>query len=290
MTQVADKTVLVTGAAMGMGLRHAQRAVAAGAARVILWDVNERALGAAAESLATSKTKILTQVVDISDVDSIEEGARRSLADAGPVHVLFNNAGIVTPGSFLDHTATDIERTIRINTLGVMHVARLFLPGMIASREAHLVNISSASALMPLPYGSVYASSKWAVYCWSDSVRLELKDAGHHHVKVTTVCPSFVATGMFEGAKAPTSTRFLTTDEIVNAIWRGMERNQPIVIAPPMAKIVLPLRALLPTGIFDFLADKVFGSYSAMKTLRGRGVGPKADSRPAASPELSRTK
>ncbi len=170
----------------------------------------------------------------------------------------------------MSHSAKDIERTIQVNTLGVMHVARVLLPAMVQAPAAHIVNIASASALLPLPYGSVYAASKWAAYCWSESLRIELEDM-HPTVKVTTVCPGFVATGMFEGATAPRTTRFLTTDEIVDAIWRGLERNKAVVIAPPMANIVLPLRAFLPLSVFDFLARKVFLSYSAMKTLKGRG-------------------
>jgi short-subunit dehydrogenase len=270
MTRVADKTVLITGAGMGMGRLHADRASQRGARRIVLWDINPSALEQAADELRRRGAQVSAYRVDVSQVDQIEEAAERVLADVGPVQILFNNAGVVTPGDFLSHTPADIEKTIRINTLGVMHVARMFLPAMLEQPEAHLVNISSASALLPLPYGSIYAASKWAVYCWSESLRLELEDQKRTNVKVTTVCPSFVATGMFEGAKAPKTTRFLTTEEIGDAIWTGMERNRSMVIAPPLAKIVLPLRGLLPRPVFDFLARNVFGSYSAMKPLRGR--------------------
>ena len=271
MTQVAGKTVLITGAGMGMGKRHAERAVERGAGRVILWDINEQAMAETAEPLRRSGAKVDTYVVDVSHVDQIEQAAASVLDDVGAVEVLFNNAGIVTPGDFMSHSAQDIERTIRVNTLGIMHVARTLLPAMVQAPAAHIVNIASASALLPLPYGSVYAASKWAAYCWSESLRIELEDM-HPTVKVTTVCPSFVATGMFEGATAPRTTRFLTTDEIVDAIWKGLEKNKAVVVAPPVANIVLPLRAFLPLSIFDFLARKVFLSYSAMKTLKGREV------------------
>ena len=270
MTKVAAKTVLITGAAMGMGRLHAERAAERGASRIVLWDVNKAALDDTAQHLSAWKTTVETYIVDVSDPASIEESAREVLSK-GPVHVLFNNAGIVVPGDFLSHTPEQIERTIRINTLGVMYVARAFLPDMIKAREAHLVNIASASSLMPLPYGSVYAASKWACYCWSESVRLELEDQGHRNVHVTTVCPSFVATGMFEGAKAPYTTRFLTTEEIVDAVWRGMEKNKILVLAPFAVRSTLPMRALLPTRVFDFISRNFFGINDAMKNLRGRG-------------------
>ncbi|MBY0588384.1 SDR family NAD(P)-dependent oxidoreductase [bacterium] len=273
MTQVAGKTVLITGAGMGMGQRHAQVAAERGARRIILWDINQDAAEQTAEPLRRSGTRADTFRVDVSSVDQIDDAADRVQSEIGPVEILFNNAGIVTPGAFMNHSARDIDRTIQVNTLGIMHVARAFLPAMVRTPSAHLVNISSASALMPLPYGSVYAASKWAAYCWSESLRIELEDS-HPHVKVTTVCPAFVATGMFEGASAPRSTRFLTTDEIVSAIWKGLEKNRPIVMAPAMTRIVLPLRAFLPLSIFDFLGRNIFKSYSAMKTLKGRGPAP----------------
>lgn len=271
MTKVADKTVLVTGAAMGMGRLHAQRAAERGAKRVVLWDINRDALDDAARHLSQWTPNIETYIVDVSNVSSIEDAARQTLLN-GTVDVLFNNAGIVVPGDFLSHSPEQIDRTIRINTLGVMYVARAFLPAMIKQGSGHLVNISSASALMPLPYGSVYAASKWACYCWSESVRLELEDQGHRHVHVTTVCPSFVATGMFEGAKAPFLTRFLTTEEIVDAVWKGLERNKILVLAPFAAHFTLPMRAMLPTRVFDAISRHFFGISDAMKNLRGRSA------------------
>lgn len=270
MTRVADKTVLITGSAMGMGRLHAERAVERQAGHLVLWDVQEAPLMQTAEDLRRMGARVHPQVVDIADPDAVASAADHVLGEVGPVHVVFNNAGVVVPGDFVSHTQEDIEKIIRINTLGVMHVAHAFLPAMIESSEAHLVNIASASSLMPLPYGSVYAASKWAVYCWSESVRLELKSQGHDHVHVTTVCPSFVATGMFEGAKPPRLTRFLRTEEIVDAVWNAMERNRIVVVEPAAARLVMPLRGLLPIRWFDFLAERVFGTYSAMKGLRGR--------------------
>lgn len=269
MTKVAGKTVLVTGAAMGMGRLHAQRALQGGAGQLILWDANEPALAATCRELGATGRNIDSAVVDVSDIAAIEVSARDALDRHGPVHVLINNAGIVVPGAFADQSPDQIERVIRINVLGAMHVARAFLDSMRQLPEAHLVNIASASALMPLPFGAVYASSKWAVYCWSESLRLELEDLGLRHIHVTTVCPSFVATGMFAGARAPRFTRFLKPIEVVDAAWRGMERNKPLVLTPWITRTVLPMRALLPRAAFDWISRRFFGVYDSMKPLKG---------------------
>ena len=270
MTKIADKTVLITGAAMGMGRLHAQRAVREKARHIVLWDLQEASLESTADELRRDGASVHTEVVDISSVDAIERAAERTLREVGLVQILFNNAGVVKPGDFLGHGVAGIERTFRVNTLGVMHVTRLFLPGMIASPSSHLVNISSASALMPIAYGSVYAASKWAVYCWSESLRLELEDQGHRHVKVTTVCPSFVGTGMFEGGKAPPMTRFLTPEGIVDSVWRAVSRDRILVIEPAMARSILPLRALLPTRVYDWIGRHIFRTHESLKGLTGR--------------------
>lgn len=274
MTRVAGKTVLVTGAGMGMGRMHAERAVRDSAAKLVLWDRNEQALAETAETLRGRGAKVHTFVVDVSDMEAISYAAARTLDDVGPIHLLVNNAGVVVPGAFSSQSHEEIEQVIRVNTLGAMHVVRAFLDSMTRLPESHIVNIASASALMPLPYGAVYAASKWAVYCWSESLRLELEDMGHRHVRVTTVCPSFVATGMFEGAKAPKLTRFLRTDEVVDAVWTAVERDKVLVMVPFMTRTALPMRALLPRAWFDFLARRLFGVYGAMKQLRGRASSP----------------
>jgi all-trans-retinol dehydrogenase (NAD+) len=69
---------------------------------------------------------------------------------------------------------------------------------------------------------ATYAASKWAVIGWSDSVRLELKQAGFDHVKVTTVCPYYVNTGMFDGAKSAPLLPILEPAEVVDESWKGM--------------------------------------------------------------------
>lgn len=281
MTRIADKTVLVTGAGMGMGRLHAERAVELGAARVVLWDCNENALAEAADALRGRRASIHTYVVDVSDFEAVGYAAARTLDEAGPVHILINNAGIVAPGAFVSQSHEDVERVMRVNALGAMHVARAFLEAMVQSPEAHLVNISSASAHMPLPFGAVYAASKWAVYCWSESLRIELKELGRGHVRVTTVCPSFVATGMFEGARAPAGTRFLQPHEVVDATWNAVARDKALVLIPFLTRTALPMRALLPRSWFDFVARRVFGVYTAMRSLRGRGGEPASSPAPA---------
>ncbi len=199
---VAGKKVLVTGAAMGLGKLFAERAVREGAAAVVLWDINEPALKETAEGMTGRGTQIHTQVVDVSDREAIVAAAATTRETVGDIDVLVNNAGIVRGNTYFWETenVADIEKTMAINSLAPMYITLEFLPAMVrGTGQARVLTIASSAGLVSNPRMSVYAASKWAALGWSDSVRLELEQAGHDHVKVTTVCPTYIDTGMFDG-------------------------------------------------------------------------------------------
>lgn len=268
MKTVKNKVVLITGAAMGMGRLYAERGVEEGA-RVVLWDINSKVLRKTVKELIEKGGNVDSYIVDVSNPEAIDRTAKRVLDEIGVVDVLINNAGIVVGADFVDHSTTDIERTIKINVLGPMHVARAFLPEMIKKKEGHIVNIASAAGLISNPRMSVYAASKWAVIGWSDSLRLELEQAGYKNIHVTTVTPSYVDTGMFEGVKAPFLTPILKPEDIVNAAWKGMKKGEVFVRAPFIVNLTPFLKGVLPTRVFDYVAQKL-NVYSSMEEFKGR--------------------
>src|SRR3954467_2421172 len=134
MKSTADKIVLVTGAAMGLGKLFARTAVDEHAAAVVLWDINESALKDTAAELEAAGGTVHSYVVDISSAASIGNAAQAVRAEVGDVQVLINNAGIVRGnGYFWENTTRDVEQTLLINSIGPMLVAREFLPAMVAS-------------------------------------------------------------------------------------------------------------------------------------------------------------
>lgn len=269
---VAGQRVLITGAAMGMGRVYAERAVEERAAAVVLWDVNRDALEATAESLRAQGGAVHTFVVDLSRREAIADAADRVRRDVGDIDILFNNAGIVRGKYFWEHEpAGDIELTMAVNALAPMHVAREFLPAMIANRrESRIVNIASASGLVSVPRMSVYGASKWAVTGWSDSLRLELEQAGHRHVRVTTVNPTYIGTGMFAGAKPMVMTPIMTPEYVTGRVWRAMKRGTPRLWLPKSVYLSAALKGILPLRAFDWMADRVFGVYRSMDSFTGR--------------------
>ncbi|CAN5340907.1 hypothetical protein BH09ACT6_BH09ACT6_08600 [soil metagenome] len=273
---VRNATVLVTGAAGGMGLLYARRAVAEGARAVVMWDVNAEALDDVAAQLRGSaqgsKTKVVAAAVDLSDRDAIRAAAERVRDRVGTPDVIVNNAGIVAGSFFWQHDEErDILKTIQVNTLAPMYVVRAFLPDMIASaRPARILNIASAAGLFAVPRMSVYAASKAAVMGWSESLRLELKREGHRRVTVTTIAPSYVTTGMFEGATAPLLTHLLTPEYVVDRAWRAMLAGRAVLLLPRAVVAAKAAHGILPVAAWDAVADRLFHIYSSMSGFVGR--------------------
>ncbi len=269
MSTFKGKTVLITGGAMGLGRLMAERSASEGAGRIILWDINAAALEETAGGLRGKGHTVETAIVDVSSLDSIREHAKAVLDAHGIVDIVFNNAGIVVGKLFLDHTHEDFERTIRINTLGVMHVARAFLPAMAAKGDGHIINIASAAGLMPVPRQSAYSPSKWACLSFSETLRLEMEEC-KTGVKVTTVCPSYIDTGMFAGAKAPLLTPILKPAYVVDQIIAAVKSDRILLRLPWIVNILPFMRGTMPSRVFDFLAGSIFGVYKSMDHFKGR--------------------
>lgn len=276
MKSVAGKNVLITGAAKGMGRLFAERAVADGAAVVVLLDVDEAALNATLDDLAepaAGVSELSGYIVDVSSAGEVADTAAAVLDEVGRIDVLVNNAGVVRGNHYF--WETDLERdakfTIDVNTLAPMYVAHAFLPAMIASPgECRMLNLASAAGFTPNPRMAVYAASKWAVIGWSDSVRLELKQAGHDHVKVTTVCPYYTRTGMFDGASSAPLLPILDPADVVDEAWKAMLAGRSFVVLPKTVMLSEMLKGVVPIDVRDFIADRVIGVYHTMDDFTGR--------------------
>ena len=275
MNNLIDSTVLITGGAGGIGTAIA-RAFGAEGSRIILADIDAAGLENAQRALQDLGHSCEVQPLDVTSPQSIEE-ARDQIHDrVGPIQVLVNNAGIVHGGAFLDVPLEHHLRTYRVNVEGVVTMTHIFLSDLLVADRGHLVNMASASGYIGLPYGSSYASSKWAVIGFSESIRLELEKQGHGHVGVTTVCPSYVDTGMFEGAKPPLLTKFLTPDQLAAKIVHAVQTGQDLLLEPFLAKITPFLAHALPRRVSDRLAD-LLGANTSMAAWQGHPSHPTSD-------------
>jgi NAD(P)-dependent dehydrogenase (short-subunit alcohol dehydrogenase family) len=197
MEDFARRTAVITGAASGFGLEFARLARAEGM-RLVLADVNGQALEAAIAGLGDS-TDIVAVEVDVSQSEQVEELAEVARSSFGPVHLLFNNAGVGAGGYIWESSEQDWEWVMGVNLMGVVHGLRHFVPGMLASSRggepAHIVNTASVAGWLNAPLMGVYNVSKQAVVSLTETLYHDLRLAGAN-VGVTLLSPAFVATGI----------------------------------------------------------------------------------------------
>ena len=268
MRTLTGKRVLITGGASGIGKSLAQRFAAEGA-DLILVDLNDTLLQQTAAELGAGGRRVRAHAADVTDTAGILALRDKVHADGGPIDVLVNNAGLVFGGPFLELPLEKHLTTYRVNTMGLVAVTHAFLPDLIGRPDAHLVNVASASGYIGLPYGSTYASSKWAVLGFSESLALELELEGHHHVHVTAVCPSYVATGLIDGARPPLGTRLLTAERVAERTVAAVLADRPRVSMPWLSQVTPVLKGITPFRLFYRVAAKL-GVNTSMMRWRGR--------------------
>jgi all-trans-retinol dehydrogenase (NAD+) len=157
-----------------------------------------------------------------------------------------------------------------VNALAHYWTTRAFLPAMVEHGSGHVVTIASAAGLAGMPRMAAYAASKHAAVGFADSLRVEVAREAPG-VRTTLVCPYYVDTGMFAGARTrfPWLLPILHEEDVVARIARAVERDQERVLLPPLVHL-LPLVTALPTRVGDRVMDAL-GVSASMDRFVGRG-------------------
>jgi len=267
MENVAGKIALITGGAMGMGRLVAFRFARDGA-RVVLWDLNQAELDKTINDLKKMGADATGYIVDVTDVDKVNEAADKVRSDVGSVDILVNNAGVVAGGNFLDVPIEKHHWVVDVNVNGVMICTCAFLPDMIEKRSGHIVNMASAAGLVGVAGVTSYSASKFAVVGFTEALHAELRKMKLKEIRTTTICPSFVATGMFEGVKPPMFTPMLSPQEMADKVYEGMRKNKVMVMEPLMVKYTPLLKAMTHPDHFAIIGE-MLGVQKGMETWKG---------------------
>jgi NAD(P)-dependent dehydrogenase (short-subunit alcohol dehydrogenase family) len=177
MKDLGGKVAVVTGGAGGIGKALVGALVAEGV-RVVVGDVEESVLTETVESFSASGGDVEGVVTDVSDAASLNALADRVFESHGACHLLFNNAGVAAPSANVWETTVNDWRWVHgVNIMGVIQGIQAFVPRMIASgEEGHVINTSSGDGgISPLPFQSVYASSKAAVSTITECLDAQLQ-------------------------------------------------------------------------------------------------------------------
>jgi NAD(P)-dependent dehydrogenase (short-subunit alcohol dehydrogenase family) len=261
MRDLKGKTALVTGAASGIG-RATAKALAAAGARVVICDVNEAGLGTLAAELGSAC--LLARRVDVGDRAAMKAFAAEVHALVPALDVLVNNAGVGLQGGLLGTSLEDWDWVMRINVGGVIHGCHFFVPKMVeAGVRGHVVNVSSVLGVFGAPDVIGYATSKFAVFGLSESLRAELASK---KIGVSTICPGAIDTGIiastrFAGVEAKNAERSAgvrgkveklfkwrnySPDRVAAAIVDAIRRDRPVVPVAPEAWALYLLNRYLP--------------------------------------------
>lgn len=191
MNRFKNKTVLVTGAASGIGLAAARRFLDEGAQLAML-DIDEAHLKEAAAGLP--EDRVLVQVGDTADKQTAGAVVKAVVDRFGKLDILINNAGVATEGDIMQTSEEDFAHVMAVNVAGYFHMAKAAMPELVKTRGS-IVMTSSVSGLGGDWNTFAYNTSKGAV---SNMVRAMALDAGKDGVRVNAVNPSFTKTGMTE--------------------------------------------------------------------------------------------
>jgi len=250
MKSLAGKTILITGAAGGLGQAFTKQLLNQGA-HLILADIHEPALKAISDQYKNTPGTILGVIeADISGRRGCETLYRTTKTITPHLDILIHNAGIINYGYFWEIPYNQWESLININLLAPMWLSQLFLPDMIQRKSGHIVFMCSLAGIAATSLGSPYSASKFGIRGFAMALSGEMKDKG---LQTTIIYPSWVKTNLlkspeFGSARLKGLSSFLAEDpdKVVKESIEGIRKNKLHVYPGRFAKIVSQVAKLTP--------------------------------------------
>jgi ribitol 2-dehydrogenase len=227
--ELEGKVAAVTGAASGIGLASAEAMLAAGA-RVAMIDRNAAALEALSAKYGDAMIPLVIDLLDPKDCASL---APRVLEKAGRLDILHANAGIYVGGDLIDADNASIDRMLNLNVNVVMKNVHDVLPHMIERGAGDIIVTSSLAAHFPTPWEPVYASSKWAINCFVQTVR---RQVFKHGIRLGSISPGPVISALLADwppeklQEAKDSGSLLEASEVANVVMFMLTRPRGMTI------------------------------------------------------------
>jgi NAD(P)-dependent dehydrogenase (short-subunit alcohol dehydrogenase family) len=269
---VGGKVVLVTGGSSGIGLAAAHKFAEAGAITLICGRDQNKLDEACAEAKARGY-QFIAYAVDIAEQEECEAFVQAVNEAHGGVDFLINNAGRSIRRAIESSYDRfhDYERTMQLNYFGSLRVTTGFLPGMVAKRKGHVVNISSIGVLTNAPRFSAYVASKAALDAWTRCASSEFADQG---ISFTTINMPLVRTPMIAPTGLYNNVPTLAPEEAADMIAQACI-FKPVRVATRLGIFGQVLHALVPR-VAQIVMNTTFRMFPDSSAAKGAKSGEKS--------------
>ena len=268
--KVEGKVVLITGGSSGIGKAAALKIAEAGA-KVVIAARGEEELEATRKEINDAGHLCYSFKADLADLDSCDSLIEQVTKQHGGVDILINNAGrsIRRSIELSFERFHDFERTMQLNYFGALRLIMQSLPGMIAKRRGHIINISSIGVLASSPRFSAYVASKAALDAFSHCAQGELSGKG---ISFTTINMPLVKTPMIAPTKMYDSVPTLSPEEAADLIVKAII-DKPSRVATRLGVFAGVVHAVFPKAyeVVMSTAFELFPDSAAAKGMAGRG-------------------
>jgi short-subunit dehydrogenase len=252
MDNISGKTIVITGAARGIGYATAKALLGRGA-RVVIGDRDVDLLEKAVAGLS-SLGSVSGHPLDVTDQESFTAFLDKARADGGGhIDVLINNAGVMPVGPFLEQSTQAIRSSIEVNFYGVLTGCQLVLPEMVKRRSGHIINIASLAGIVAVPGQIVYAGTKFAVVGFSTGLADEFAS---HGVNVTAVLPTFTNTELISGTSPGAAQKPVQPTDVAAAIVKALNKPKTRVSVPGWTRLAGVMTMLLSDGSRRWLGKR----------------------------------
>jgi NAD(P)-dependent dehydrogenase (short-subunit alcohol dehydrogenase family) len=259
--QFENKVAIVTGGGMGLGQALCEELASRGAL-VVVADVNAGAAEQAAARIAQRGGRARAVEVDVSRDADVARLIETTVSEFGHLDYMFNNAAIFIGGDARDVSIEQWDRVLAVNLHGVIYGTIDAYRVMVKQGHGHIVNVSSATGLLPQPGNAPYCTCKHGIIGLSLSLRFEGADLG---VKVSAVCPGDMKTSVYENLvvmnmphdevvrvsrRSHFPIRQMSAEDAARQILRGVSRNQALIVFPAEIRWAWRIYRALPSLIY----------------------------------------